>query len=150
MIQNKLLYTVDSSLFPKVLKRLNDVKNTCVFGINDEDVYHLTREDLKMVPLVDDLERKELVKNRYTKHIIVYHHPYYLIIPIFEHFVFKNGKVNQYLNSLEIKIDKNKKHRVGNAPFFNVNFVTNRSVIQTFNVVVIKLKTNIENEINSN
>ena len=49
MIQNKLLYTVNSNLFPKVLKRLNDLKNTCIFGIADENIYHLTRENLKMV-----------------------------------------------------------------------------------------------------
>ena len=150
MIQNKLLYTVNSNLFPKVLKRLNDLKNTCIFGIADENIYHLTREDLKMVPLVDDLEKKDLIKCRYTKHIIVYHHPYYLIIPIFEHFVFKNGKVNQYLNSLEIKMDKTKQHRKGDAPFFNVSFITNRSVIQTFNTIVIKLKTKSNDETNNN
>lgn len=149
MIQNKLLYTVNSDLFPKVLKRLNDTKNTCIFGIADEDVYHLTREQLKMVPLVDDLDRKELTKTRYTKHILVYHHPYYLIIPIFEHFVFKNGKVNQFLNSLEIKLDKTKKHRKGEAPFFNVSFKTNRSTIQTFNTVSIKLKTITNDEPNA-
>ena len=63
---------------------------------------------------------------------------------------FKNGKVNQHLNSLEIKIDKTKQHRKGDAPFFNVSFVTNRSVIQTFNTIVIKLKTNSNNETNSN
>lgn len=141
MIQNKLLYTVNASLFPKVLKRLNDSKNTCMFGIPDENVYYLTREQLKMEALVDDLDKKELTKARYTKHILVYHHPYYLIIPIFEHFVFKNGKVNQHLNSLEIKLDKTKKHRKGEAPFFNVSFITNRSNIQTFDTVSIKLKT---------
>lgn len=141
MIQNKLLYTVNSSLFPKVLKRLNDTKNTCIFGIPDEEVYYLTREELKMEALVDDLDKRELTKARYTKHILVYHHPYYLIIPIFEHFVFKNGKVNQHLNSLEIKLDRTKKHRKGEAPFFNVSFTTNRSNIQTFNTVSIKLKT---------
>jgi len=141
MIQNKLLYTVNSNLFPKVLKRLDDNKNTCIFGIADEDIYHLTREQLKMEPLVDDLSKKDLTKARYTKHILVYHHPYYLIIPIFEHFVFKNGKVNQHLNSLEIKIDKKKKHRKGDAPFFNVSFKTNRSNIQTFDTVTVKLKT---------
>jgi hypothetical protein len=150
MIQNKLLYTVNSSLFPKVLKRLNDTKNTCIFSIADEEVYHLTREELKMEALVDDLDKKELTKLRYTKHILVYHHPYYLIIPIFEHFVFKNGKVNQHLNSLEIKLDRTKKNRKGEAPFFNVSFTTNRSTIQTFNTVVIKLKTITNESTNTN
>lgn len=142
MIQNKLLYTVDAKLFPKVLRRLDDHKNTCIFAIPDDKVYELTREELKMVPLVDDLKGKELMRNRYTKHILVYHHPYYLIIPIFEHFAFKNGNVNQYVNSLEISMDKKKRQDERQAPYFNVSFITSRSRIQTFNVVVIKLKTN--------
>lgn len=150
MIQNKLLYTVDINIFPKVLKRLDDLKNTCMIGIADENIYHLTREQLKMVPLVDDLEKKELIKTKYTKHILVYHHPYYLIIPIFEYFVYKNGKVNEHLNSLEIRLDPKKKNRKGDAPFFNVRFKTNRSNIQTFNTVVIKLKTITNNETNNN
>lgn len=149
MIQNKLLYTVDINVFPKVLKRLDDLKNTCMIGIADENIYHLTREQLKMVPLVDDLEKKELTKTKYTKHILVYHHPYYLIIPIFEYFVYKNGKVNEHLNSLEIRLDPKKKNRKGDAPFFNVRFKTNRSSIQTFNTVVIKLKTITNNETNT-
>lgn len=149
MIQNKLLYTVDINIFPKVLKRLDDLKNTCMIGIADENIYHLTREQLKMEPLVDDLEKKELVKTKYTRHILVYHHPYYLIIPIFEYFVYKNGKVNEHLNSLEITLDPRKKNRKGDAPFFNVRFKTNRSNIQTFNTVVIKLKTITNNETNT-
>jgi len=141
MIQNKLLYTVDSKLFPKVLRRLNDTKNTCIFGIPDDFVYEMTREELNMVPLVNDLKGKELVKAKYTKHILVLHHPYYLIIPIFEFFVFKTGNVYQHLNTLEIKMDI-KKHIRGKAPFFNVTFITSRSTIQTFNVIAIKLKSN--------
>jgi len=141
MIQNKLLYTVNAALFPKVLRRLNDIKNTCIFGIPDDVVYEMTREQLKMVPLVDNLQGKELIKFRHTKHILVYHHPYYLIIPIFEFFVFKSGNVHQYLNTLEIKMDI-KKHIRGKAPFFNVTFITNRSTIQTYNVIAIKLKNN--------
>ena len=58
MLQTKLLYLVDKSLFPQVLRRLNDTKNTCIFAIPDENIYHKTREELKMVPLVDDLEKK--------------------------------------------------------------------------------------------
>jgi hypothetical protein len=108
MIQNKLLFTVSNKLFPKVLRRLDDHKNTCIFAIPDDYVKEFTREELKMEALVDDLEGKELLINRYNKNILVYHHPYYLIIPIFEYFVFKTGKVNQYLNSLEIKMDKAK------------------------------------------
>ncbi len=145
MIQNKLLFTVSNKLFPKVLRRLDDHKNTCVFAIPDDYIKEFTREELKMEALVDDLEGKELLINRYNKHILVYHHPYYLIIPIFEYFVFKTGKVNQYLNSLDIKMDKTKS-RTGFAPFFNVTFITNRSQIQTYNVVVIKLKTNENNK----
>lgn len=140
MIQNKLLYTVEAKLFPKVLRRLDDTKNTCIFAIPDDTVYRMTKEQLKMVPLVDNIHGKELTKFRHTKHILIYHHPYYLIIPIFEFFVFKSGNVYQYLNTLEIKIDQ-KKYVRGNAPFFNVSFVTNRSTIQTFNVVAIKLKS---------
>lgn len=140
MIQNKLLYTVDNKLFPKVLRRLNDSKNTCIFAIPDEVVHDKTREELKMEPLVDDLDGKELVRMRYTRHILVYHHPYYLIIPIFEHFAFKKGKVNQYLNTLEITMDKVKSKR-HEAPYFNVKFKTSKAMIQTFNVVVVKLKT---------
>ncbi len=141
MIQNKLLYTVNNTLFPKVLRRLNDTKNTCIFGIPDDFVYEKTKEELKMVPLLDDLHGKILTVHRYTKHILVYHHPYYLIIPIFEHFVFKTGKVNQYLNTLEIKMDVKKSIR-GKAPFFNVSFKTNKGTIQTFNVIAIKLRNN--------
>lgn len=141
MIKNNLLYTVESKLFPKVLRRLDDSKNTCIFAIPDEDVYEKTREELKMVPLVDNIHGKELTKYKYTKHILVYHHPYYLIIPIFEFFVFKNGNVNEYLNTLEIKIDQKKSVR-HKAPYFNVSFRTNRSTIQTYNVVAIKLKNN--------
>lgn len=141
MIQNKLLYTVDAKLFPKVLRRLDDHKNTCIFAIPDDKIYELTREELKMVPLVDNLEGKELIRNKYTKHILVYHHPYYLIIPIFEYFAFKNGNINQYLNSLEITMDKKKGYTKNSAPYFNISFITNRSKIQTFNVIVIKLKT---------
>jgi len=144
MIQNKLLFTVSNKLFPKVLRRLDDHKNTCIFAIPDDYVKEFTREELKMEALVDDLEGKELLINRYNKNILVYHHPYYLIIPIFEYFVFKTGKVNQYLNSLEIKMDK-AKSKTGFAPFFNVTFITNRSQIQTYNVVVIKLNTNESN-----
>lgn len=142
MIQNKLLYTVDNKLFPKVLRRLDDHKNTCIFAIPDDYVMEFTREELKMEALVDDLQGKDILVNRYNKHILVYHHPYYLIIPIFEHFVFKNGKVNQYLNSLEIKMDKTKVGGGNKTPYFNVTFITNRSQIQTYNVIVIKLKTN--------
>lgn len=141
MIQNKLLYLVDKKLFPKVLRRLNDKRNTCIFAIPDDSIYEFTREDLKMVPLVDDLEGQELMKTKYTKHILVYHHPYYLIIPIFEHFVFKNGKVNQYLNSLEIKLDPIKRVAKGETPFFNITLITSRSKTQTFNCVAVKLKT---------
>lgn len=144
MIQNKLLFTVNNKLFPKVLRRLDDHKNTCIFAIPDDYIKEFTREELKMEALVDDLQGKELLVNRYNKHILVYHHPYYLIIPIFEYFVFKTGKVNQYLNSLEIKMDKTK-GKTGSAPFFNVTFITNRSQIQTYNVIVIKLKTNENN-----
>lgn len=144
MIQNKLLYTVEAKLFPKVLRRLDDNKNTCIFGIPDANIYEMTREDLKMVPLVDNLESKDLINKRYTKHILVYHHPYYLIIPIFEYFCFKNGNVNQYLNSLEINMDRNRKPKVGDAPMFNITFITSRSTIQTFNAVVVKLKTNTD------
>jgi len=140
MIQNKLLYTVDSKLFPKVLRRLDDSKNTCIFAIPNEEVHEYTRENLKMEALVDNISKKDLVRIRQTKHILIYHHPYYLIVPIFEHFVFKNGNVNQYLNTLDIKMDTRKSVR-HKASFFNVSFVTNRSTIQTFDVVVIKLKT---------
>ena len=139
MIQNKLLYTVSSKLFPKVLRRLNDTRKTCIFTIPDDFVYEKTREELKMEPLVDNLEGKDLIKTRHTRHILVYHQPYYLIIPIFEHFVFKTGKVQQYLNTLEIKRDPKKQVR-GEAPFFNVTFITNKSTIQTFNTITIKLK----------
>lgn len=145
MIQNKLLFTVSNKLFPKVLRRLNDNKNTNIFAIPDEYIREFTREELKMEALVDDLQGKDITSTRYNKHILVYHHPYYLIIPIFEYFVFKNGKVNQYLNSLEIKIDKTKKVTKGHTPFFNVTFITNRSQVQTFNVIAIKLKTNENN-----
>lgn len=140
MIQNKLLYTINNKLFPKVLRRLDDSKNTCIFAIPDDKLYRMTREELKMEPLVDNLQGKDLIKTRHTKHILVYHHPYYLIIPIFEFFVFKSGNIYQYLNTLDIKIDQKKSIR-GDAPFFNVSFITNRSTIQTFNVVAIKLKT---------
>ena len=110
MIKNKLLYVIDSNIFTKVLRRLNDDKNTNIFAIPDDRIYKMSRERLKMGALVDDLEGKKLIKYRHSKHILVYHHPYYLIIPIFEYFVFKNGKVNQYLNSLEVKLDKTKKN----------------------------------------
>lgn len=139
MIQNNLLYTVDAKLFPKVLRRLDDSKNTCIFAIPDDNVRIMGREHLMMEPLVDDLEGKELMKFRHTKHILVNHHPYFLIIPIFEYFVFKTGKVNQYLNSLKISMDKTKKLEDGNAPYFNISFITSRSSIQTFNAVVIRL-----------
>lgn len=141
MIQNNLLYTVESKLFPKVLRRLDDSKHTCIFAIPDEFVYEKTREELKMVPLVGNIPGKELTKYKYTKHILVYHHPYYLIIPIFEFFVFKNGNVNEYLNTLEIKIDPKKSVR-HKAPYFHVSFRTNRSTVQTYNVVAIKLVYN--------
>lgn len=144
MIQNKLLYTVDSKIFPKVLRRLDDSKNTCLFAIPDDKLYNLTREELKMIPLVDDLHGKELTTKKYTKNILIYHHPYYLIVPIFEFFVFKNGKVNQYLNSLTITKNVKRKNPIKDLPLFNISFKTNNGLIQTSNAVVIKLKTNGE------
>lgn len=142
MLQTKLLYLVDKSLFPQVLRRLNDTKNTCIFAIPDEDIYYKTREELKMVPLVDDLEKKELIAARYKKHILIYHHPYYLIVPIFEHFAFKTGKVNQLLHHLEINMHRHRIPKTGDAPFFNVKFKISKGVVQTFNAIVVKLKTN--------
>lgn len=142
MLQTKLLYLVDKSLFPQVLRRLNDTKNTCIFAIPDENIYHKTREELKMVPLVDDLEKKELVNARYKKHILIYHHPYYLIVPIFEYFALKSGKINQMLHNLEINMHRHKITKTGDAPFFNVTFKINKGIVQTFNTIVIKLKTN--------
>jgi hypothetical protein len=146
MLQTKLLYLVDNSLFPKVHRRLNDTKNTNIFGIPDENIYHMTREELKMVPLVDDLDKKQAIYAKYKKHILIYHHPYYLIVPIFEAFVYKTGKVNQYLHSLTINMHRHRIPKTGDAPFFNVQFKSSKSKIQTFNAVVIKLKTNGETE----
>ena len=132
---------VDKSLFTPVLRRLNDSRNTCIFAIPDENIYYKTREELKMVPLVDDLDKKDTTLARYKKHILIYHHPYYLLVPIFEHFVFKNGKVNQLLHTLEVNMHRHKLPKTGDAPIFNVKFKSSRSVIQTFNAIVVKLKT---------
>ena len=32
--------------------------------------------------------------------------------------------------------------KTGDAPFFNVTFKINKGIVQTFNTIVIKLKTN--------
>lgn len=146
MLRTKLLYLVDKSLFPQVLRRLNDTKNTCIFAIPDENIHYKTREELKMVPLVDDLNKKELIHARYKKHILVQHQHYYLIIPIFEYFAFKTGKVNRLLHTLEINMHRHRFPKTGDAPFFNVQFKTGKSEIQTFNTIVVKLKTNNGNE----